>query len=133
MAQYDELVKHLMDRFSDEFVRLAFETSDFEVLDKLDTEQQTIKVHRNDMTFKVRLNGEEVLLHVEVQTEDSRDKPMPLRVLAYASTLLLRYEVPVYSVVLYLAPNAGQTDPGSYSYGNEKFRLEHKYQVIRLS
>ena len=132
MAQYDEIVKHLMHQFSDEFVRLAFGTSAFEVLDKLDTEQQTIKVHRNDMTFKVRLKGKEVLLHIEAQTEDSRDKPMPLRVLAYASNLLLRYQIPVYSVVLYLAPNAGRTDPGGYSYGNEEFNLTHKYQVIRL-
>ena len=51
MAQYDEIVKHLMDRFSDEFARLAFNTSNVEVVAKLDTEQQTVKVHQNDMTF----------------------------------------------------------------------------------
>ena len=110
MAQYDEIVKHLMDRFSDEFAKLAFNTSNVEVVAKLDTEQQTVKVHQNDMTFKVRFQDEEVILHIEAQTHDSRDKPMPLRVLAYASVLMLRYEIPVYSMVLYLAPNAGRTD-----------------------
>ena len=74
-----------------------------------------------------------VLLHIEVQTQDSRDKPMPLRVLAYTSELLLRHELPVYSMVLYLSPNAGQTDPGGYSYGNDVLGLQHKYHVIRLA
>ncbi len=133
MAQYDEIVKHLMDRFADDFAMLSFATSDVEVIETLDTEQQTVKVHRNDMTFKVRWHNETVLLHIEVQTQDSRDKPMPLRVLAYAAELLLRYELPVYSVVLYLSANAGQTDPGGYSYGDETFGLQHKYQVIRLA
>jgi hypothetical protein len=133
MAQYDEIVKHLMDRFADEFAILAFDTPDVQVLETLDTEQQTIKVHRNDMTFKVLWHNETVLLHIEVQTQDSRDKPMPLRMLAYTSELLLRHELPVYSMVLYLSPNAGQTDPGGYRYGNDVFGLQHKYQVIRLA
>lgn len=133
MAQYDELVKHLMDLFANEFARLAFNTSNVEVVAKLDTEQQTVKVHRNDMTFKVRFENEETILHIEVQTYDSTDKPMPLRVLAYASVLMLRYEVPVYSMVLYLAPNAGRTDPGGYRYGNDTLGLQHRYQVIRLA
>ena len=132
MAQYDEIVKHLMDRFADDFAILSFATPDVEVIETLDTEQQTVKVHRNDMTFKVLWNNETVVLHIEVQTHDSRDKPMPFRVLAYAADLLLRYELPVYSVVFYLSSKAGQTDPGGYSYGNDQFGLHHRYQVIRL-
>ena len=133
MAQYDEIVKYLLDRFADDFAMLSFSTSDVEVLETFDTEQQTVKIHRNDMTFKVRWNNETVLLHIEVQIHDSRDKPMPLHVLAYTAELLLRYELPVYSVVLYLSQNTGQTDPGGYSYGNDQFSLQHKYQVIRLA
>ena len=133
MAQYDEIVKHLMHRYAYEFAMLSFGTPDVQVLETLDTEQQRVKVQRNDMTFKVLWHNEEVLLHIEVQTEDSRDKPMPLRMLSYASELLLRHELPVYSVVLYLSPNAGQTDPGGYSYGNDDFGLRHGYQVIRLA
>ena len=133
MAQYDEIVKHLMHQYADAFAMLSFGTSDVQVLETLDSEQQTVKVHRNDMTFKVLWHNEVVLLHIEVQTEDSRDKPMPLRMLAYASELLLRHELPVYSVVIYLSPNAGQTDPGGYRYGNDVFGLQYKYQVIRLA
>ena len=125
MKHYDELMKHLMDRFADAFARLAFMTFNVKVLEKLDTEQPTIKVHRNDMTFKVQWHDEEVLLHIEAQTEDSRDKPMPLRMLAYASALMLRHELPVYSLVLYLSPNAGQTDPGGYHFGDDTFGLQY--------
>ena len=133
MAQYDEIVKHLMHQYADEFAMLSLGTPDVQVLETLDTEHQRVKVQRNDMTFKVLWHNEEVLLHIEVQTEDSRDKPMPLRMLSYTSELLLRYELPVYSVVIYLSPNAGQTDPGGYSYGNDDFGLQHGYQVIRLA
>ena len=122
-----------MDRYAYEFAMLSFGTADVKVLETLDTEQQTVKVHRNDMTFKVQWQNETVLLHIEVQTEDSRDKPMPLRMLSYAGELLLRHELPVYSVVLYLSPNAGQTDPGGYRYGSDAFGLRHGYQVIRLA
>ena len=108
MAQYDEIVKHLMHRYAYEFAMLSFGTPDVQVLETLDTEQQRVKVQRNDMTFKVLWHNEEVLLHIEVQTEDSRDKPMPLRMLSYASELLLRHELPVYSVVIYLSPSAGR-------------------------
>lgn len=133
MAQNDEIVKHLMHEYADAFAALSFGTHDVKVLETLDTEQQHVKVLRNDMTFKVLWNDETVLLHIEVQTEDSRDKPMPLRVLAYASQLYLRHELPVYSVVIYLSPSAGETDPGGSIYGNETWGLQHKYQVIRLA
>ena len=133
MAQFDEIVKYLIAMFAYEFAKLSFGTPDVKVLETLDTEQQTVKVHRNDMTFKVQWHNETVLLHIEVQTEDSRDKPMPLRVISYASELLLRHELPVYSVVLYLSPNAGKNDPGGYHYGSVEFGLRHGYQVIRLA
>ena len=58
-----------MERFAEEFAHLAFNTTDVEVVAKLDTEQQTVKVHCNDMTFKVRRGNEEAILHIEVQTE----------------------------------------------------------------
>ena len=130
---HDELIKYIMNMFAADFAKLAFGTSAVEVLAKLDTEQQTIKVHRADMVFKVRRNNEVVILHIEAQTTDSRDKPMPLRMLNYASLLMLRYEMHVYSMVIYLSPDAGKTDPGGYHFGDDTFGLRHTYQVIRLA
>ena len=133
MPYYDEIVKHLMDRFPDEFAALALGTPDVEVGERLSTEQPTIKMHHSDMTFKVCLPDEEAILHIEAQTDDSRDKPMPLRVLLYASFLGHQHELPVYSVVLYFRPPAGQNDPGYYGYGNkQRGRLWFEYTVIRV-
>jgi len=133
MPYYDEIVKHLMDRFPNEFAALALGTPDVAVGERLTTEQPTIKMHHSDMTFKIRLPDEAAILHIEAQTEDSRDKPMPLRMLAYASFLGLQHELPVYSTVLYFRPNVGRTDPGYYGYGDERRGgLWFKYTVIRL-
>ena len=134
MRQFDPIVKHLMDRFGVEFARLLFDEPGLEVLQRLDTQQSTIKVHQNDMTFKVRrANGDVILHHIEVQTADSTDVPMPLRVLGYASALVLRYKLPVYSMVLYLSPEAGLRDPGTYGYEDDGLGLRLNYKVIRLA
>ncbi len=74
-----------------------------------------------------------VILHIEVQTRDSTDRPMSLRVLSYASALILRYGLPVYSMVIYLDPAAGRGDTGTYAYGDDTIGLRLNYKVIRLS
>lgn len=55
MPYFDEIVKHLMDRFPYPFAVLALNTPDVEVGDSLGTEQPTVKIHHSDMTFKVYL------------------------------------------------------------------------------
>ena len=57
MAQYDEIVKHLMHEYAEAFAELSFGTHDVQVLETLDTEHQQVKVLRNDMTFKVLLRN----------------------------------------------------------------------------
>jgi len=127
------MMKHILDRFPHEFAALGLNIPDIEILEKLNTEQPTVKMHHNDVTFKIRFPGEEAILHIEVQTDDSRAKPMPLRVLAYASFLVLQHEKHVYSIVLYLPPPAGRDDPGHFGYKRgEAFGLNIKYKVIRL-
>lgn len=133
MPYFDEIVKHLMERFPYPFAVLALNTPHVEIGDSLSTEQPTVKIHHSDMTFKVRLPDEEAILHIEAQTDDSTHKPMPLRMLAYASFLALQHEMNVYSTVLYFRPTAGQRDPGFYGYGNDhRGGLWFKYNVIRL-
>jgi len=127
------MMKHILDRFPHEFAALGLDIPDIEILEKLNTEQPTVKRHHNDVTFKIRFPGEEAILHIEVQTYDSRAKPMPLRVLAYASFLVLQHEKHVYSIVLYLRLPAGREDPGHFGYKRgEAFGLNIKYKVIRL-
>ena len=39
MGKYDEIVKHLMDRFADDFAMLSFGTQDVKVLETLDSDK----------------------------------------------------------------------------------------------
>ena len=133
MPYYDEVFKHLTEQAPHALAVLALRTSDVEVREKLSTEQPTVKVHHSDLTFRVRLRNEDAVLHIEAQTDDSRRKPMPLRMLAYASFLGLEYELPVYSTVLYFRPGSGRRDPGFYEYGNaDQGSLRFRYNVIRF-
>lgn len=133
MPYYDEVFKHLTEQAPHALAALALRTSDVEVREKLSTEQPTVKVHHSDLTFRVRLRNEDAVLHIEAQTDDSRRKPMPLRMLAYASFLGLEYELPVYSTVLYFRPGSGRRDPGFYEYGNaDQGSLRFRYNVIRF-
>ena len=81
MAHYDELFKHLGEYSPDHLAALALNTEQVLVRDSLNTEQPTVKLHHSDLTFRVSLpdRGEDAILHIEAQTEESWDKPMPLR------------------------------------------------------
>ena len=57
---------------------------------------------------------------------------MPFRVAAYHGYLLSEHKLPVYSCVIYLHPNAGRTDPGSYTYEKNGWAYRIQYKVIRL-
>ena len=135
MAHFDELFKHLGDYSPNQLAALALNTDHVEVGAPLNTEQPTVKLHHSDLTFQISLpdRGEDAILHIEAQTEDSQDKPMPLRMLAYASFLVHQHEMNVYSTVFYLRPPAGQSDPGHYAYGDERIgSLRFTYNVIRM-
>lgn len=133
MPYYDEIFKHVTAEFPHALAGLALKTSEIEVGKRLGTEHTTVRMHHSDMTFHIRLPDEEAILHIEAQTDDSRDKPMPLRMLAYSSFLALEHEKNVYSTVLYFRPSAGRRDPGFYRYGSEERGGGwFKYNVIRV-
>ena len=135
MAHYDELFKHLGEYSPNQLAALALNTEQVRVRDSLNTEQPMVKLHHSDLTFRVSLpdRGEDAILHIEAQTEESRDKPMPLRMLAYVSFLVHQYEMNVYSTVFYLRPSAGQNDPGHYTYGDEDIGgMRFTYNVIKV-
>ena len=133
MPYYDEIFKHVTAEFPHALAGLALKTSEIEVGKRLGTEHTTVRMHHSDMTFHIRLSDEEAILHIEAQTDDSRDKPMPLRMLAYSSFLALEHEKNVYSTVLYFRPSAGRRDPGFYRYGSEERGGGwFKYNVIRV-
>ena len=55
MPTFDNIFKHIAGEFSQDFAVLALKTSDVEVTGKLNTEHITVKTHRSDMVYHVRL------------------------------------------------------------------------------
>ena len=131
MAEFDTIAKHLIHTYPHDFARFALQRDDVEVVEVLDTEQPTVR--RTDSLLRVRVGGEEALVHHEFQTTDSTDPPMPRRMAGYIGRLIERYGRPTYSSVVYLRPDAGRTDPGHYLQKRHGFRVLVQYQVIRLS
>ncbi len=129
--QYDSATKYLTHEYPLTFAQFAFGITDITVLERLDTEQPTIKTHRNDCTLKVRIDNEITILHVEIQTHNSQ-KPMPCRIAGYQGFLISEHQMPVYSCVVYLHPDAGLNDPGYYAYEGHGCKYVNEYKVIRL-
>ena len=131
MTEFDTVSKHLIHTYPHDFARFALQHDDLEVLDVIDTEQPTVKAHRTDSLIRVRVAGDEALVHHEFQTTDSKP-PMPYRMVGYIGRGIQQYRLPIYSTVIYLRPDAGRTDPGYYLQEQHDFRILVQYKVIRL-
>ena len=119
MAQdYDNMGKSLWRDHAADLSRFVLDEDDVEVLEDLETEQQTVIARQTDITKRVRVNNQKVILHVELQLRDSTDTPMWARNAQYQGYLVGKYQMPVYSNVIYFHPRAGRNDPGGYANGN---------------
>ncbi|RKU10467.1 hypothetical protein C6503_19780 [Candidatus Poribacteria bacterium] len=132
MAQYDISAKYLLLKHSKALIEYFLGRQNVEILEHLNTDQPTFKSHRGDSTTRIRIDGEEVIVHLEVQSGNS-PKPMWARLAAYCGFLISEFQRPVYCIVLYLGPSAGQNDPGYYAYETAEFRYLIQYKVIRLA
>ena len=125
MAQdYDNMGKSLWRDHADDLSRFVLGAENVEVLEDLDTEQQTLIARQTDITKRVRVNNQEAILHVELQLRDSTRKPMWAR--------SAQYQMPVYSNVIYFHPTAGRNDTGGYEYSWNGYAYTLHYKVIRL-
>ena len=132
MAQdYDNIGKKLWADHAEELSRFVLDEDDVEVLADLGTEQQIIE-RETDIIKRIRINGHEVILHVELQLRDSTDKPMWARNAQYQGYLVGEHQRQVYSNVIYFHPNAGRNDPGGYTYSWNGYEHTNRYKVIRL-
>ena len=131
MAEYDTISKHLIQTYPKDFIRLTFGQDDVEVLDILDTEQNTVETRHMDSLIRVLIAGEEALIHTEFQTTD--DPSMPLRMAGYMIRAIEQHDLPIYSSVIYLRRNAGRRDPGHFVHKMSGHLAVIKYSVIRLS
>ena len=133
MAQdYDNMGKSLWAGHAVDLSRFVLGEEDIEVLEDLDTEQQTLIARQTDITKRVRINNQQAILHVELQLRDSTDKPMWARNAQYQGYLVGEHQMQVYSNVIYFHPNAGRNDPGGYTYSWNGYEHTNRYKVIRL-
>ena len=133
MAQdYDNIGKSLWTDHAADLSRFVFDEDDVEVLEDLDTEQQTVIARQTDITKLVRVNNNKAILHVELQLRDSTDTPMWARNAQYQGYLVGKYQMPVYSNVIYFHPRAGRNDPGGYTYSWNGYEHTNRYKMIRL-
>ncbi|MCY3869113.1 MAG: hypothetical protein OXG87_06115 [Gemmatimonadetes bacterium] len=131
MAEYDTISKDLIQTYPKDFIRLTFGQDDVEVLDILDTEQNTVETRHMDSLIRVLIAGEEALIHTEFQTTD--DPSMPLRMAGYMIRAIEQHNLPIYSSVIYLRRGAGRRDPGHFVHKMSGHLAVIKYSVIRLS
>ncbi len=130
---YDNMGKNLWTDHAGDLSKFVIGVDDVEVLEHLDTEQQIITARHTDITKRIRINEQEAILHVELQLGESTDKPMWARNAQYQGYLVGKYQMPVYSNVIYFHPNAGRMDPGGYAYKQNGYEHVNRYKVIRLS
>ena len=131
MAEYDSVSKDLIQTYPKDFIRLTLGQDDVEVLDILDTEQNTVDTRHTDSLIRVHIAGKETLIHHEFQTTD--DPSMPRRMAGYIIRAIERHDLPIYSSVIYLRRSAGRRDPGHYIQEISGHLVVIKYTVIRLS
>ena len=131
MAKYDTISKHLIQTYPKDFIRFTLGRDDVQVLDILDTEQNTVDTRHTDSLIRVHIAGEEALIHHEFQTAD--DPSMPLRMAGYIIRAIERHDLPIYSSVIYLRRGAGRRDPGHFIHEISGRPVVIEYTVIRLS
>ena len=69
-----------------------------EIIEHLNTDQPTFRAHRGDSTTRIRIDGEEAIVHLEVQSGNSL-KPMWARFAAYSGFLIGEFQK--LSIALY--------------------------------
>ena len=114
-------------------LNLASAPPEVEVIRVVETEQPTVRSNRADSFIHARVFGKEVIVHLEIQTHDSSESPMPYRMAGYIGRCIEFFQLPVYSHVIYLHPRAGRTDPGAYTQEDPGYAISIPYKVIRLS
>ena len=130
--QYDTVSKVLIHQNPEDWLQFSLGIPEAEVIEVLETEQPTVRSNRADSFIRANVRGEEVIVHLEMQTHDSREVPMPYRMAGYAGRGIESFQLPVYSHVIYLHPRAGRTDSGEYIQEMQDYEIRIQYKVIRL-
>jgi len=131
--QFDIVAKDPFYTFPEDMLQFLMGGNDFEFIEHVDSNLTTVEVRHMDILIKVLLDGHPVLVHCEIQTDDSGHPNMVQRNIGYIGRCYEKYGLPIYSFVLYLRSTAGMRDPGGYFQDVPGHRFIVEYQVIRLN
>ncbi len=132
MPPIDALTKHFVQTYPHHFLQFTFQRDDIQLVKILPTEQTTVETRHLDTLLKVQIDGQPSLVHYEFQTTDSTPS-MPRRMASYIGRLIGQSGLPVYAHVIYLRPDAGKNDPGSYIQEHPLYPIRIHYAVLRLA
>ena len=132
MPPIDALTKHFVQTYPHHFLQFTFQRDDIQFVEILPTEQTSVETRHLDTLLKVQIDGQPALVHYEFQTADSTP-PMFQRMASYIGRLIGQYGLPVYAHVIYLRPDAGKNDPGSYIQEHPVYPIRIHYAVLRLA
>lgn len=131
-GRYDIVSKELIQKNPQDWLRFTLGIPNAKFVKVIETEQLTVKSNRADIFMEAEVDGEEIIVHLEIQTRDSTKIPMPYRAAGYAGRGLERFQKDVCSHVIYLHEKAGLNDPGEYRQDRFGYEILIRYKVIRL-
>ncbi|MBD2414067.1 hypothetical protein FACHB389_26925 [Nostoc calcicola FACHB-389] len=122
---FDNVCKILAEKYPTDFARWL-----------LPDEPQKIKVLKTELSIEpiradsvIFLQTENRILHLEFQTTQKSDPPIPFRMLDYFVRLVRQYDVPITQVVIFLQETSKEI-AFTEEYVNEM--TNHRYRVIRM-
>ncbi len=129
---YDTLIKAF---FRNEMGTLVSYFLEGATLDgTLEEAEQNVEIDRSilkaDLAYWIKYFLLPAILHIELQS--GPDKTMARRMLAYFANLHLKYNVPVFCIVIFLFKCAVGEPPYRVSCGDKVILPEFHYDVIRL-
>ncbi|MGH2480031.1 MAG: hypothetical protein ACRDHW_10290, partial [Ktedonobacteraceae bacterium] len=130
---YDNLLKQLVENQADALLPLLFPDVRIERLEELNVEV-LIPPRRTDRVYKAYLrqrDGREAAVILQVEIESGENGTMDTRLLVYHALLLDKYQLPVYSLIVYLFDVKGVTPPLIEAVGTEEI-LTFKYRTLPL-
>ena len=131
--QYDIVAKEPFYTYPNDMLQFLTNRGDFEFIEHVDSNLTTVEVRHMDILLKILIDQQPVLIHCEIQTNDSGQPNMVQRNVGYLGRCYEKYGLPIYSYVLYLRSTAGARDPGGYFQNVPGHRFIVEYQVIRMS
>ena len=131
-GRYDIVSKELIQKNPEDWLSFTLGIPNAKFVKVVENEQLTVKSNRADIFMEAEVEGEEIIVHLEIQTRDSTKIPMPYRAAGYAGRGLERFQKNVCSHVIYLHEKAGLNDPGEYRQDRFGYEILIRYKVIRL-